>query len=404
MKYYITILAILGIAVSNVISAAGCDDHDHGHDQEHKEEVVSQPEDDHDDGSAITLTPQQIAEIGITLGVAGPEKIEVFKSFPASITLNQDTMAHIVPKVAGAVTEIAVSLGDRVEAAQVMAVIESRELADIKAEYMQVLDIGKLAASVFEQEEKLWKDKIASKQDYLKAKSDYEQARIQLRNTEQKLKAIGFDSAYIDSLPAQSDELITRYEIKAPAAGVVIERKVVLGQSVDAGADIFVIADTSKVWADINIYPAYIGSVKNSQQVVIDVGSGIEPAKANIFYISPLVSEQSKTVLARALIDNSDGRFRPGLFAKANIAISATDAAVAVPLGAVVNFDAEKCVFILDEDGFEPRFVTIGQSDNTLVEIISGLEAGSRYVINGAFELKSKIITSTLDPHAGHGH
>ncbi len=413
MKYYMTILTILGILVSNSISATTCDDHDHGHNEEPKKPVVSQCEDDHDhddhddqedeEGSAITLTPQQIAETGITIAAAGPGKIDIFKSFPAVITLDQDTIAHIVPKVAGVVTEIKVSLGSKVQAGQVMAVIESRELADIKAEYMQALDNSKLTAGVFEQEENLWKDKITSKQDYLKAKSDYEQARIQLRNSEQKLKAMGFDSDYIKSLPEQSDELITKYQIKAPLAGFVIDRQVVLGQFADEGSDIFVIADTSKVWADINIYPAYIDSVKISQQVVVDMGSGTQ-ANGTIFYISPLVSEQSKTVLARAVIDNADGKFRPGLFAKANIAIVAINAAVAVPLDAVVNFDSEKCVFILDEDGFEPRIVTTGQSNNTLVEITSGLEAGSRYVTKGAFELKSKIITSTLDPHAGHGH
>ena len=403
MKYYITVLIALSIFVSNVISETTANEHDHASETPaavHSEDVHS--EEEHSD--VVVLTEQQIAEAGIKLDTASPGQIDIFKSFPAAITLNLDTMAHIVPKIAGIITEVPVSLGSRLEAGQVMAVIESRELADIKAAYMLALDTHKLAAATFEREDQLWKDKIASKQDYLKAKSDYAQAGIQLRNAEQKLKAIGFDNEYIKSLPRQSDELITRYEIRAPFAATVIEKNITAGQFADEGSDIFIIADTSKVWADINIYPAYIGGIKNSQEVMIDAGEGIEQVKGSIFYISPVVSEVSKTVLVRAVIDNTGGSYRPGLFAKANIATSSVNAAIAVPPQAVVNFENRNCVFILDEDGFEPRFVTTGLSSDELVEITSGLDAGSRYVTEGAFELKSKIITSTLDSHAGHGH
>ena len=77
---------------------------------------------------------------------------------------------------------------------------------------------------------------------------------------------------------------------------------------------------------------------------------------------------------------------------------------VLVPKNAIQSLEGRKCVFIKDDHGFEPAFIEIGLDNTTHVEILSGLTAGREYVTEGAFALKSKIVTSTLDSHAGHGH
>jgi cobalt-zinc-cadmium efflux system membrane fusion protein len=104
------------------------------------------------------------------------------------------------------------------------------------------------------------------------------------------------------------------------------------------------------------------------------------------------------------VLPNSTGVFRPGLFITARVAIDNIEADVIVPKDAIQTLDGKKCVFIKDEHGFEPTFVNLGQSNTGFVQVTSGLDPGQQYVTKGAFELKAKIVTSTLDSHAGHGH
>ena len=116
------------------------------------------------------------------------------------------------------------------------------------------------------------------------------------------------------------------------------------------------------------------------------------------------MGSESRTALARVVLANESGVFRPGLFITAQVAVSKTQAKVVVPKDAIQSLEGQKCVFIKDEHGFEPAFVEIGLENASHVEILSGLAAGQEYVTKGAFVLKSKIVTSTLDSHAGHGH
>ena len=117
-----------------------------------------------------------------------------------------------------------------------------------------------------------------------------------------------------------------------------------------------------------------------------------------------MVGTDSRTAIARVVLANSTGVYRPGLFVTAKVATESIEASVMVSKSAIQNLEGRKCVFIRDDHGFEPVFVTLGQSNDAFVEVTSGLHPGQYYVTAGAFELKAKLVTSTLDSHAGHGH
>jgi cobalt-zinc-cadmium efflux system membrane fusion protein len=133
-------------------------------------------------------------------------------------------------------------------------------------------------------------------------------------------------------------------------------------------------------------------------------GNGIPDAEGVVSFISPVVDEETRTVLARVELPNRSGEWRPGLFITASVASGHRDAPLAVPKDAVQLLEGEQVVFIPEGDAFAPALVTTGLSNETHVEILSGLEPGQEYVAEGAFALKAEMITSGLDPHAGHGH
>jgi multidrug efflux pump subunit AcrA (membrane-fusion protein) len=206
-------------------------------------------------------------------------------------------------------------------------------------------------------------------------------------------------------LPAMNtNETLAWYPIRSPFAGTIIEKHLVLGEVVGTESAVYVLADLSSVWVDLQVYPKDLQYVKKGQLVVISAGSEIPATRGVISYVGPVVGAGSRTALARVVLDNKAGTLRPGLFVTAKVTVSNTRSKVVVPKNAIQTLEGKKCVFTKDAHGFEPSFVEIGLENSDSVEILSGLTAGQEYVTKGAFALKSKIVTSTLDSHAGHGH
>ncbi|HUU16798.1 MAG TPA: efflux RND transporter periplasmic adaptor subunit [Sedimentisphaerales bacterium] len=201
-----------------------------------------------------------------------------------------------------------------------------------------------------------------------------------------------------------TNEKLAWYPIRTPFDGTIIDKHITLGEVVGDDAEVFVVADLSSVWVDLHVYPKDLMKIKKGQKVVISAGQTMPDAEGVISYVGPVVGTESRTALARVVLRNSSRVIRPGLFVTAKVAIDNVEADVIVPKDAIQTLEGKKCVFIKDEHGFEPSFITLGQSNAGYVQVTSGLNPGQQYVTNGAFELKSKIITSTLDSHAGHGH
>ncbi|MHC4220773.1 MAG: efflux RND transporter periplasmic adaptor subunit, partial [Planctomycetota bacterium] len=201
-----------------------------------------------------------------------------------------------------------------------------------------------------------------------------------------------------------TNEKLAWYPIRSPFAGVIINKHITLGEFVTESSDILMVADLSSVWVDLHVYTKDLVKIKKGQKVYISAGQTIPEAQGVISYVGPVVGAESRTALARVVLSNKTGVLRPGLFVTAKVAIDSVKADVVISKDAVQNLDGKKCVFIKDEHGFEPRFITLGQSNAGFVEVTSGLKNGQQYVTKGAFGLKAKIVTSTLDSHAGHGH
>ena len=318
---------------------------------------------------------------------------------------------------------------------------------------------------VFEREKELLAQDISSRSDYQKAEAaykkahaaylgvrdsvDFETSRAELeaqrtqRNTqltlkaaERKLYVLGLTAADLESprpapataspahecndpnctdcvaeqaapTPAEEedpDEKLGWYALRAPFAGVVTAKHIVLGEKVGDDTDAFMVADLSNVWVDLSVYQKELPHVRESQDVQIVVGDQIPVANGKISFVSPVVDATTRTALARVVLPNPDGAYRPGLFVTAEVAVFSSRVRVLVPAEAVQQIEESTVVFVPDADGLEPRAVTLGRSSRTHVEITSGLKPGERYVSEGAFQLKAAIVTAGLGAHAGHGH
>lgn len=201
----------------------------------------------------------------------------------------------------------------------------------------------------------------------------------------------------------ENRETLAVYTVSAPLDGVIIAKDLAVGESVDAADKLFEVANLSSVWADISVFPKYQHTLRKGASVTFVAHDG-HTAKGTVQYISPIVSHETRTFTARCILTGADEDFTPGAFVRARIIIKSVNAAVRVPREAIQTVEGESVVFIADEHGFESRPVKIGLQDSTSVEIISGLKPGEKYAAHGAFALKAEMVTSGMDPHAGHGH
>lgn len=344
----------------------------------------------------VVLNEEQIRDFGIEIEQAGPAQLIVHRVLSGEVVLDPNRVAYITPRISGIVVQINKTLGDAVGKGELMAIIDSRELADAKAGYLAAVERLSLAQTSFDREKKLWEKKISSEEDYFNARQALAEAGIALRNAKQGLYSLGFDENYLTKLSDLPDTLYTRYEILAPFEGIVIGRQIGLGEVVTDESQIYRIVDLSRVWAELTIYQNDLRVIHVGQLVTIRADDIDADVNGNIEYISPVIDESTRTAIARVVISNPDRAWRPGTFVTGQVDAGTADVPVAVVRGAIVKLSGRDVVFVQTDDGFVPQAVRVGRTDPTSAEILSGIEPGQRYVCANAFILKAELSKSTF--------
>jgi cobalt-zinc-cadmium efflux system membrane fusion protein len=201
---------------------------------------------------------------------------------------------------------------------------------------------------------------------------------------------------------AESSETLASFELTSLIDGTVIKRHVTLGEHFQPTDTAFVVADLSRLWLDIALYPKQIAKVKPGMAVQVTTHFGPEPVTAQVDYVAPLVSESTRTGLARVFLPNPDGQWKPGMFVTAYITLTESDVAVRVPQTAVIEVKGKKVVFVREPDHWRAQPVELGLSDRRYVEVTAGLAQGEQYAAEGGFFLKAQMQKSELE--AGHHH
>jgi len=368
----------------------GCSHEPDSHEGHNHEEMV------HTSESQITLN-------GIKTDVVETGSYGSSIRAPGEIKLNSNRIAHIVPQLDGMVKKVLVTQGDEVIQGQLLTIMESRTLAEAKAEYLAANARLTLAKSNFQREEKLFRKKITPEQDYIEARQVYEESQILTQTAKQKLQTLGYTSFEEGALQGSKDRLLSEYRITSPFDGTIIEKHIVLGEAVDQGTELFVIADVDTVWVEFRINQADISKIFHGQRVTIGLSDNRYLTSSILNYISPVVDPETRSILARVDLDNSSGVYRPGLFVNGVIHLDQKNSQVWVPKSSVQLIDDAPGVFVKCSDGFMLRRVQTGESNGSKIEILSGLEPGEIIVTENAFHLKSELRKSA-GGCASHGH
>lgn len=378
-------------------AAHGHGEHGHGEHGEGKHGEGEHEEGEHEEGK-IKLSPEALDNARLEILAAGPGQVAETVSLPGEVALNAEALAHVTPRVSGTAREVRKQLGDTVKKGDVLAILDSREFAELQRELLTAKERLELAEANFNREEALWKEKIAAEKEFLAAKQALAEAKIEHRSAAQKLQA---------SSGAGSGAKGGAYALIAPMDGTIIEKHINVGEVLKDDTQAFVVADLSTIWVNVTVYAKDLARVRAGQTARVRAEGIEEPADGEITYVGPVVGEKTRSATARVVLKNPGAAWRPGLFVTADVAVDRVDAPVVVSYEGVQRVEGKDVVFVQEGDAFEARAIKPGRQGKApgaqgaeLVEVLDGIAAGERYVGKNSFILKAELGKS----EAGHDH
>ncbi|TKT73204.1 efflux RND transporter periplasmic adaptor subunit [Afipia massiliensis] len=376
----------LGALASIFLTAA------HAHESPKAQSKSEQHE--HHEEAGLKLSERQIAAGNFAIREVTAGILSKRIAVPGTIVPSGEHFAKVSVRLLGTVAELRKRLGDTVREGDVLAIIESREVADAKSEYLAARVAFELQETLFTRSKSLFESKVSSENDFLRAKTLYEDMRIKFDVARQKLFALGLTGDQIAALPKQPVESLRLQELRAPMSGRIAERRVDLGSLVGREgqeSELFVIVDSRVVWAELALPAADIAVVREGQQISVETGSGAEPLPATIMFVSPLLDKDTRLARVVASVDNPSHVLRPGMFVTAHIPFQQIKAGIVVPKSAVQTVEGQSAVFVRTSEGFEPRKIITGREDSKSFEVISGLSPGDRIATANTFVLKADL-------------
>ena len=187
----------------------------------------------------------------------------------------------------------------------------------------------------------------------------------------------------------ESNESLQSYPINAPIAGVVTERVANPGEQT-AGRQLFTIVDTSSVWVELAVFPGDRNRILLGSEVTVTPASGGAPMEGVISYLD-VFSAANQSVNARVVLDNSAGSLTPGTFVTAEVRVAEHQVPLAVRRSALQTFRDFTVVYAQIGDEYEVRMLELGRAAGDWVEVLGGLDPGTRYVTENSYVLKADI-------------
>jgi len=288
-------------------------------------------------------------------------------------------------------------LGDLVEPGEILAVIVSPAFGAAKAAYLQALASEALWAKNHAREKDLLSRGVATESDLLEAETSLAESRIAKSRAEQELMGLGLSPDRIAEV-ARTGDTTNEYRVTVPFAGVVVERQASVGELSDPSAPLFAVADVTRMWARLDIYETDIRDIRTGQPVILHVeGLPDEPVAGWITWVSAHLDPRTRTLQARAELDNPDGVLRANMFARAVVTVRDARPTVVVPRAAVQWEGCCNVVFVKDTPAtFHPVKVHLGPAAGSMVEVRRGLKGGETVVTQGSFLLKTEILKGSI--------
>ena len=332
------------------------------------------------DKDDVTLTTQQISDAGIEVGRPTVGGLAGAIELPGIVQGDPQGLQVVSATIGGRLVALTRNLGQPVRQGDPLAVIESREAASLKAEVEAARARSALAQSNLRREQRLFAERVSPEQDLVAARTAAAEAGIALRLAQQQLGATGGGGGAPN-----------RIAMRSPISGQVIARPAVLGQVVDANAELYRVANLARVTVQASLSPADAARVRPGARV--EITSAGRRQEGRVTFVSPVLDEATRLIPVIATLDNAGGQWRVGEPVTASIMLPAisSDRGIAVPSTAVQSVENRTVVFVRTPSGFRAVPVGTGRRNGDQVIVTSGLTGSDRIATTNSFTLKAEL-------------
>jgi len=380
--------------------------------------AIAQP---HNPADTIVLEPGQRANVVVE--TVKKADVPLRTAVPGTVDFNENRVTPVFAQFAGRIVRVDAEVGQSIREGQVLGVVDSSDIVAIQSDYLRAqadyqqalatkrtaLTSAELATRTRQRAARLAAVEAISQRELQEAEASEVQAKEELQRAEaaivtaqsavaaaqRRLQIAGFTDQEIERLARAGPSAITRLvRLTAPVSGTIVERKVGLGQVVQAGGDIlFKIADLSTVWVNADVYEDQLASVRPGTKVTMQtLAYPNEKFVARVEQVASVVDPDKRTVAVRCVIPNSNGRLKPGMFATIVLESGTVERALIVPASAVVATGNRRTVFVEEQPGvYQERLIATGDEINGWVVVKSGLREAERVVVHGGLLLTQRM-------------
>lgn len=363
--------------------------------------------DDHERSDRLTLSREAYAISGIEVAPVEVRTMTPTVRVTGTLSYDERKMAIATARIGGRITRVVADYGQRVAAGEALAWIDSPELGAAQADFRRAESMNGLRKAEHDRALLLLEGHAISRGELLRREADWRAAEADLQTAEHKLHILGLSQGDVDALSGNGSEAGHVYAVRSPVGGRVTERDTVPGRVVAPDDELFTVAELDSLWLFLHVFEKDLPSITEGASVTLTCESHPDDRfRGTIDFVGQVLDPHSRTVSARAVIDNPDLDLKPGMFVYATIEAKAGEGAeaprLAVPVNTVADVDGASVVFVeVQERSFEIRPVVLGEVAGEWVEVRSGLTEGERIAVSGVFTLKSEAQKGGLE---GHDH
>lgn len=338
---------------------------------EHKEHSAESKE-----NTIVHLDRHKVYHAGITVETVQKKSVAVPLDLPGRVSFNERRFAHVAARVSGRIEKLYVFTNDRVKEGDVLVELYSQEFLTMQFEFLQAV-------------ERLSRVKESSGEEQATATSIYHSAR-------RKLTVVGITENDLAELEATRAPM-QYYRVRAPFDGTIVQSNVRIGGFVEVGTNLFDVADLSTLWVLADMYEKDLPLVRVGMKALVQVSAYADSFPGIINTIYGVVDEKTRTVKARVVVQNKDGRLKPEMFCTVKVQTEFGKETIKIPASALLGETEKHFVFVaLTDTTFEKRDVRTGVETREFAEILDGLLVGEKIVVKGGFFLKSELAKETF--------
>ena len=315
------------------------------------------------------------------------------------VAYDETRLARLSSRVSGVVAEVVIREGEVVEAGQVLAVIDSADLGEAKADLMAMAPIVKLWSQTLERQKGLLEKNIGAAKAVAEAEAELMRAEAQHMKARQRLRSLGLKDDEIARLREEDERERNRWRILSPLRGTVVRRLRAVGETVEPATELFTVADLDRMWVHLQVKELDLQRIEAGQSVGFQVpGLSKDPFRGKVLWIDSEVNDRTRLVRVRAEVENRGGLLRANMFGSGEIQVGVARTSLLVPREAIQWEGTSFVVFVRRGPAeFEPRRVLVGQELGGLVELPwASLKAGEEVGTTGSFLLKTEILKESI--------